>query len=244
MTSRTTTIMIVAPTNRGHEPAAELDAAVEHLQTELLPAHVQVALLGGNATTISDALDQALAQLTTKVIIVSAQTVIDRSFDAWCRRVVGYWIRANNPPFPVFLAPPISRQPGYLNALKESVQRADTLITHKTAPLLSPAWETVPDFNRHVLVCRGPRCSAMGAGDLAQTLNEELHHRAISEDDVLVTHTGCLFPCNQGPVLAVYPDNTWYARLTPDDVPRLVDQHLTGGQPLAELLAPRSRSEP
>lgn len=30
------------------------------------------------------------------------------------------------------------------------------------------------------------------------------------DDEVLVTHTGCLLPCNQAPVLSVQPDDVWY----------------------------------
>lgn len=240
-----TLVMIVAPTNRGLEPAAELSAAIAYLQEELADAMVEVAVLGGNATTITEALDQAQDRAgdrrVSKVIMVSAQTIADRSFDAWCRRIVGHWIRTRKPAFPIFLAPPIAKQDGYLHALTEAVRAAEEPITERTAPLLSPAWEQVPGFSRHVLVCRGPRCSALGAAELASSLVGALDERGLDDDDVLVTQTGCLFPCSQGPVLVVYPDNTWYAHLTPDDVPDLVDEHLVGGEPLIGRLAPRSQ---
>lgn len=238
-------VLIVAPTNRGHDPAAELEAAVEHLRDQLAhdqPAggEVLVAVLGGDTTTITEALDHARQRRPAKVIMVSAQTVVDRGFDAWCRRVVGHWIRTRKPSFPILLAPPIARQPGYLAALTEAVGEAAEVITDRTAPLLSPAWEYVPAFARHVLVCRGPRCSAQGAAELTSALADGLAERGLGDDDVLVTLTGCLFPCNQGPVLVVHPDNTWYAHLAPADVPRLIDQHLVGGEPLRDRLAPRS----
>lgn len=235
-----TLIMIVAPTNRGLEPAAELEEAIEYLQEELHDAVVEVAVLGGDSTTITQALNNAQDRKVSKVIMVSAQTVADRSFDAWCRRVVGHWIRTNEPSFPILLAPPIAKQDGYRHALTEAVQAAEEPITDRTAPLLSPAWEQVPGFARHVLICRGPRCSALGAAELASSLLGALDERNLSDDDVLVTQTGCLFPCSQGPVLVVYPDNTWYARLTPGNVPDLVERHLVSGDPLPEHLAPRA----
>lgn len=238
-----TLVMIVAPTNRGLDPAAELLEAIAYLQEELAGASVEVAVLGGDSTTITQALDRAqnrsAEHQVSEVIMVSAQTIADRSFDAWCRRVVGHWIRTRKPSFPILLAPPVARQEGYLTALTEAVRSAKEPITERTAPLLSPAWEQVPGFARHVLVCRGPRCSALGAAELASSLDEALDERGLDDDDVLVKQTGCLFPCSQGPVLVVYPDNTWYAQLTPDDVPGLVDQHLVGGVPLAGRLAPR-----
>lgn len=242
-----TMVMIVAPTNRGHDPGPELEAAIEHLHDHLArhrPAggEVMVAVLGGDATTIAEGLDHARERQPAEVIMVSAQTVTDRSFDAWCKRIVGHWIRTRQPSFPILLAPPLAHQPGYLGALTEAVDAAAEVITDRTAPLLSPAWETVPGFSRHVLVCRGPRCSAQGAAELSAALADGLAERGLGDDDVLVTLTGCLFPCNQGPVLVVYPDNSWYAQLEPSDIPRLIEEHLQASKPLTDRLAPRTPS--
>lgn len=237
-------ILIVAPTDRGNDPSAELRAAIGQLKQRSLDQSdevcIEVAVLSGDTVTIGAALDRARDRPVGKVILVSAQTVLDRSFDAWCRRVVGHWIRANNPDFPILLAPPLARQPGYLNALAEAVENAHEQITGKTAPLVSAAWEEVPGFARHVLLCRGPRCSVRGAADLARAVADGLEQRSLGDDDILMTQTGCLFPCNQGPVLVVYPDDVWYSRLAPDDVPRLIDEHLRGGRPLVDRLAPRA----
>lgn len=241
---RSTTVLVVAPSSRGHDPAPELAEALDHLRDSLAPDAVGVAVLAGDTPSIVEALDHARTTHPAQLILVSAQTVPDRSFDAWCRRVVGHWIRTRHPPFPILIAPSIAVQPSYSSALREAVQAArgagaQAQITDRTAPLLSPAWETVPGFTRHVLVCRGPRCSALGAGELAAALDTGLAERSLTEDDVLVTQTGCLFPCSQGPVLVVYPDNTWYAQLTPDAVPDLVREHLIEGRPLLDKLGSR-----
>jgi (2Fe-2S) ferredoxin len=37
----------------------------------------------------------------------------------------------------------------------------------------------------------------------------------------------------------VLPDETWYCRVKPADVPTIVEHHLEGGEPVAELLHPR-----
>jgi (2Fe-2S) ferredoxin len=39
-------------------------------------------------------------------------------------------------------------------------------------------------------------------------------------------------------VLAVQPDNVWYAGVTPDDVPEICASHLEGGRPVERLLMP------
>jgi (2Fe-2S) ferredoxin len=69
---------------------------------------------------------------------------------------------------------------------------------------------------KHMFVCASFRlggnpqgvCAKKGAGDLLAYLETELGDRGMS--DVAVTSTGCLKICDRGPVLVVYPDNTWY----------------------------------
>ena len=62
----------------------------------------------------------------------------------------------------------------------------------------------------------------------------ELMAQGQGDDDVLVTHTGCLFPCNHAPVVAVQPDDVWYGAVDPDTARRVVTDHLVGGHPLTD----------
>jgi (2Fe-2S) ferredoxin len=47
---------------------------------------------------------------------------------------------------------------------------------------------------------------------------------------VLVTRTGCLYPCSFGPVLVVYPDRVWYTVPDRGALELIVEQHLLGGK--------------
>lgn len=51
----------------------------------------------------------------------------------------------------------------------------------------------------------------------------------------MVTNTGCFGICEQGPVVVVYPDNVWYKTVSVDDVERIMEEHIEGGMPVAEL---------
>jgi (2Fe-2S) ferredoxin len=51
-----------------------------------------------------------------------------------------------------------------------------------------------------------------------------------------VVATGCLEPCLAGPTVVVYPDNVWYGGVTLDDVEKIIDEHLVGGEPVEFLL--------
>ena len=117
-------------------------------------------------------------------------------------------------------------------------------VTGEEAPLRSPAWERPPRHARHVLVCRGPRCNAQGAAEVAAALAAEFRAQGVLDDGVLLTATGCLFPCNRAPVVVVHPgpddpDSAaggdppgtlpalgWHGPIRPQDVPALVRDRL------------------
>ena len=95
-------------------------------------------------------------------------------------------------------------------------------------------------FRHHVFVCTQekaegvPCCSAAGSFCVLDALHRELGSQGLA-DDVQVSSCGCLGICDSGPVMIVYPDGTWYAKLTPNDVPEIVSSHLRAGQKVTRL---------
>lgn len=65
--------------------------------------------------------------------------------------------------------------------------------------------------------------------------NMGLMQRGIQPGEVLVTSSGCLGPCEQGPTVVVYPDGTWYAKVTEADVTIILDEHVGKGVPPQKL---------
>ncbi len=86
-------------------------------------------------------------------------------------------------------------------------------------------------YRTHLLVCAGTGCVSSGAFSLKEALEKEIAGRGL-EDEVLVVATGCNGFCERGPIVIVHPDNIFYQRLTPADVPHLVEEHLLKGRPV------------
>ena len=57
--------------------------------------------------------------------------------------------------------------------------------------------------------------------------------------NTVVEACGCQGQCSTGPTVRITPDETWYFRVRPEEVPEIVERHLKGGEPVAEKLNPR-----
>jgi (2Fe-2S) ferredoxin len=93
---------------------------------------------------------------------------------------------------------------------------------------------------RHILLCvGGGKCAPVEASEASWAfLKKRLRELGLVDADggVLRTKAGCLRVCREGPVAVVYPDGTWYRDCTPENLERIVTEHLVGGRPVAELV--------
>jgi (2Fe-2S) ferredoxin len=103
----------------------------------------------------------------------------------------------------------------------------------------------VPKPERQVLVCVNSRppgnpkgsCGEKGSPELFDRLKDLVRERGLYAR-VMVNRTWCLKHCSRGPVLAVQPDNVWYAGVSPADLDEICRSHLEGGAPVDRLLMP------
>jgi (2Fe-2S) ferredoxin len=105
-------------------------------------------------------------------------------------------------------------------------------ITAYEPGITSDAWEEVGSHRHQVNICRGPRCTAKGAVENLRAMVLAMMEHNLGDDDVLLVHTGCQFPCNQAPVVSIQPDDVWYGGVDPAGAAAIVGEHLVGGVPL------------
>ncbi len=90
-------------------------------------------------------------------------------------------------------------------------------------------------FRSNVLVCGGTGCTSSNSEQIIEKLNEEIKAQGLDKE-VNVIRTGCFGLCALGPIMVVYPEGAFYSRVTPEDVPEIVSEHLLKGRIVTRLL--------
>ena len=94
-------------------------------------------------------------------------------------------------------------------------------------------------YRRHLLICTGPRCAEQGmAQALFDSLGEKFKAAGLDAGELRVkrSRVSCFAACTGGPLMCVQPDGTWYHNVTPQNMDRIIDEHLLHGRPVTELV--------
>lgn len=94
-------------------------------------------------------------------------------------------------------------------------------------------------YSRHVIICTGDYCSPERKVEELYSLLATLLEREsllFGPTRVKRGETPCLGVCESGPIVVVYPDGVWYARVTPELLERIVTDHLKQGKIVEEAV--------
>jgi (2Fe-2S) ferredoxin len=97
----------------------------------------------------------------------------------------------------------------------------------------------IGSYRRHLLVCTGARCAADGqAQALFDSLGEKFKAAGVDAGPLRVkrSRVSCFAACKGGPIVCVQPDGTWYYNVTPENMDRIVDEHLCHGRTVDDLV--------
>ena len=89
-------------------------------------------------------------------------------------------------------------------------------------------------YESYVLVCGGTACCSSGGTTVVETFKKELEAAGL-KDKVQVVVTGCLGFCEQGPIVKILPQGTFYVQVKAEDVKEIVAEHLVKGRVVQRL---------
>ena len=93
----------------------------------------------------------------------------------------------------------------------------------------------MPNYKMSLLCCGGTGCRASESVRIVERLREEIAAAGM-DNDVQVVVTGCFGFCEQGPIVKVIPDNTFYTNVKPEDAEEIVKEHVVKGRKVTRLL--------
>jgi (2Fe-2S) ferredoxin len=104
---------------------------------------------------------------------------------------------------------------------------------------------------RYLFVCTNRRpddspqgsCAHGGSEALLSALKSEIARTGLGRAEARACASGCLDQCGTGPNILVEPDHFFYGRVTPADVPAIV-QALESGQRVERLVLTKEDLEP
>ncbi|MBN9790012.1 hypothetical protein DMP17_15590 [Pseudonocardia sp. TMWB2A] len=212
MTTTDRALLLVArPTPAGVD--ARSLAGLVRAVAERVPGPVRHAHLDQETPSVPAALDALAADGVASVLVVPLAVPADRYLTTWIARAVAHRGAASGDGPQVRIAPGLTEV--VADAVVALAASEGEPVTASPGGFASPAFSELEVPDRHLFVCRGPRCLVYGAGET---------HRALAAaargTTTQVTPCGCLGPCNLGPLVVDGP--TWHRAVTADDAAALV----------------------
>ena len=101
-------------------------------------------------------------------------------------------------------------------------------------------------YEHHVFFCTNQRndgrrcCEQAGASKLRAYAKAKIKSLGLSgQGQIRMNTAGCLDRCGHGPVMVVYPEETWYRYETQADIDEIIESHLQNGEKVSRLLIDR-----
>jgi NADH:ubiquinone oxidoreductase subunit F (NADH-binding)/(2Fe-2S) ferredoxin len=86
-----------------------------------------------------------------------------------------------------------------------------------------------------ICICCGAGCISSGSEAVMKKLQEEIIERGL-QAEVEIIPTGCMGPCNQGPLMKYLPENSIYQKVDCSNISQIVQSQVIEKKPIEQLL--------
>lgn len=93
--------------------------------------------------------------------------------------------------------------------------------------------DKLKQYKFQVLICNGAACNSSQSTEILNAARQYLSANNL-EDKVMVTETGCMGMCAQGPLMLILPQRTFYTQLSAEKVKQVLESHIVNGKVLEE----------
>lgn len=93
-----------------------------------------------------------------------------------------------------------------------------------------------------ILLCAGGSCISSGAESVRSAFERELARQGLDKE-IGIVNTGCMGMCEIGPIAVIYPEGVFYQKVTPEDAPEIVEEHLLKGRVVERLFYQQPSSD-
>ena len=98
-------------------------------------------------------------------------------------------------------------------------------------------------YKYHVFICTNKRegnelcCENNGASKMRAYAKDKIKKMGLSgQGAVRINNAGCLDRCAEGPVMVIYPGETWYTFIDEQDIDEIISEHLVNHRVVKRLL--------
>lgn len=93
----------------------------------------------------------------------------------------------------------------------------------------------VDEDTRLIMVCGGTGCHSSDSKKIEENFQNLIKEYGL-QGKVFASISGCFGFCEKGPIVKIFPENTFYVHVKPEDAVDIFEQHIMGGQTVKRLL--------
>ena len=94
----------------------------------------------------------------------------------------------------------------------------------------------------HISVCGGTGCTSSNSLKIVEALKHWAKEYGV-EDKVEISIAGCFGFCERGPIVKIFPDHTFYTKVTVDEAERIIRRHICNHDIIHHLLYKNENGE-